>query len=71
MPQIVPGLEAQVFLCLRVLLLRMTPAHIIPLWPTIISELVQVLMNIEEELSSESEEIRLVFSSLMFLSLLS
>lgn len=58
MPQIVPGLEAQVFLCLRVLLLRMTPAHIIPLWPTIISELVQVLMNIEEELSNESEEIR-------------
>ncbi|XP_024216432.1 protein dopey-1 homolog [Halyomorpha halys] len=58
MPQIVPGLEAQVFLCLRVLLLRMTPAHIIPLWPTIISELVQVLMNIEEDLLSESEEMR-------------
>lgn len=58
MPQMVANIEAQVFLCLRVLLLRMTPIHIIPLWPTIISELVQVFMQIEEELSIDFEDAR-------------
>ncbi|XP_073990011.1 protein DOP1 homolog isoform X1 [Rhodnius prolixus] len=58
LPQLVPSLQAQVFLCFRVLLLRMSPAHIIPLWPTIISEMVQVMMHMELDLSTDYEDFR-------------
>ena len=44
----VPNLHATVFLCYRVLLLRMTPHHLTSLWPTISTELVQVLLHLEE-----------------------
>ncbi|KAL1122274.1 hypothetical protein AAG570_003679 [Ranatra chinensis] len=64
MPQVVPTLQAQIFLCFRVLLLRMSPHHIVPFWPPIISELVQVLMHMELDLSTSSEEFRRVLSSM-------
>ncbi|XP_031358362.1 protein dopey-1 homolog isoform X3 [Photinus pyralis] len=52
----VPGIQAQVFLCFRVLLLRMTPVQVTLLWPIIISEMLQVFLQIEQELSTDTEE---------------
>lgn len=52
----VPGVQAQVFLCFRVLLLRMSPHQVTSLWPGIITELVQAFLQIEQELSTDSEE---------------
>lgn len=54
----VPGIQAQVFLCFRVLLIRMTPMHVTSLWPIVISEMLQVFLQIEQELSTDTEEFR-------------
>ncbi|XP_012276640.1 protein dopey-1 homolog isoform X2 [Orussus abietinus] len=56
LPQVIPSIQAQVFLCFRVLLLRMSPQHATSLWPVIVSELVQVFLHIEQELSTDTEE---------------
>lgn len=58
LPQVIPSIQAQVFLCFRVLLLRMSSQHATSLWPVIVSELVQVFLFIEQELSTDSEEFR-------------
>lgn len=42
-------LYAQVLVCLRVLLVRLSAQHLIPIWPTVITELVSVLGMLEEE----------------------
>ncbi|KAK7479632.1 hypothetical protein BaRGS_00029098 [Batillaria attramentaria] len=54
----VPTLMAQVFLCFRVLILRMSPQHLTSLWPTMITEMVQVFLQIEQELSTETDEFK-------------
>ncbi|KAJ8354068.1 hypothetical protein SKAU_G00216350 [Synaphobranchus kaupii] len=54
LPQ-VPILHAQVFLFFRVLLLRMSPQHLTSLWPTMITELVQVFLLMEQELISDED----------------
>ncbi|EDW48530.1 GM19866 [Drosophila sechellia] len=54
-PWVLPG-KRPVFLCFRVLLLRMSPDHVTSLWPIIIAEMVQVFLQMEQELKSESEE---------------
>ncbi|XP_011499422.1 PREDICTED: protein dopey-1 homolog [Ceratosolen solmsi marchali] len=56
LPQVIPSIQAQVFLCFRVLLLRVSPQHATSLWPVIVSELVQVFLHIEQELSTDTEE---------------
>lgn len=56
LPQSTPGIQAQVFLCFRVLLLRMSPHHITSLWPVIITEMVQVMLQMEYELSADIDE---------------
>lgn len=63
LPQVIPSIQAQVFLCFRVLLLRMSPQHATSLWPVIVSELVQVFLYIEQELNTDSEEFRYANSS--------
>lgn len=63
LPQVIPSIQAQVFLCFRVLLLRMSSQHATSLWPVIVSELVQVFLFIEQELSTDSEEFRYANSS--------
>lgn len=60
MPQSGPGIHAQVFMCFRVLLLRMSGHHITSMWPIIVSEMVQVMIHIEHNLSTDSEEFRYV-----------
>ncbi|XP_065156421.1 protein dopey-1 homolog isoform X2 [Atheta coriaria] len=52
----VPSIQAQVFMCFRVLLIRMSPLHVTSLWPIIISEMLQVYIQIEQELQTDSEE---------------
>ncbi|XP_061772403.1 protein dopey-1 isoform X3 [Nerophis ophidion] len=54
LPQ-VPILHAQVFLFFRVLLLRMSPQHLTSLWPTMITELVQVFLLMEQELLADDD----------------
>ncbi|KAL7736850.1 hypothetical protein ACLKA6_015684 [Drosophila palustris] len=51
-----PSVQAAVFLCFRVLLLRMSPDHVTSLWPIIIAEMVQVFLQMEQELKSETDE---------------
>ena len=36
----IPTIHAQVFLCFRVLILRISPQHLTSLWPTVITEIV-------------------------------
>jgi len=38
----------------------MSPQHVTSLWPIIISEMVQVFLHIEQELSTDTEEFRYV-----------
>ncbi|XP_042903309.1 protein DOP1A isoform X2 [Parasteatoda tepidariorum] len=52
----VPIVQAHIFLCFRVLLIRMTPHHVTSLWPVIITEMVQVFTQIEYDLCVDSEE---------------
>lgn len=58
LPQVVPSIQAAVFLCFRVLLLKMSPDHVTSLWPIIIAEMVQVFLAIEQELKTDTEEFR-------------
>ncbi|XP_062843400.1 protein dopey-1 isoform X2 [Trichomycterus rosablanca] len=51
----VPILHTQVFLFFRVLLLRMSPQHLTSLWPTMITELVQVFLLMEQELIADED----------------
>ncbi|XP_055920966.1 protein dopey-1 homolog isoform X1 [Eupeodes corollae] len=56
---VIPAVQSAVFLCFRVLLLRMSPDHVTSLWPTIIAEMVQVFLAIEQELKSTTDDLRL------------
>lgn len=46
MPHQVPSIMAQVFLCFRVLILRMSAHHLTSLWPTVITEIVCLLCHL-------------------------
>lgn len=47
----VPNVHAQVFLCYRVLFLRLKPQHLVSMWPSMVTELVHVLLQIEQQLT--------------------
>ena len=53
-----PLVQTAVFLCFRVILLRMSAIHVTFLWPLIITEMVMIFSNIEQELSIDSPEFR-------------
>ena len=53
-----PGVQSAVFLCFRVILVRMSSQHITSMWPLIITEMVQIFSYLEQELSTDSEEWR-------------
>ncbi|XP_069964516.1 protein DOP1 homolog [Bactrocera oleae] len=53
----VPSVQAAVFLCFRVLLLRMSADHVTSLWPIIIAEMVHVFLAMEQELKSDGEDL--------------
>ncbi|CAF0777344.1 unnamed protein product [Brachionus calyciflorus] len=49
------NLYSTLFLLFRILLLRISSRHLIALWPTIISELILILLQIEQDLSEDYE----------------
>lgn len=51
-----PSVRAAVFLCFRVILVRMSPHHVTSLWPLVITEMVQIFSDLEQELSTDTEE---------------
>ena len=51
-----PSVQSAVFLCFRVILIRMSPQHVTSLWPLIITEMVVIFSYLEQELSTDSEE---------------
>ncbi|CAD5112610.1 DgyrCDS1823 [Dimorphilus gyrociliatus] len=51
-----PYLNSQVFLAVRVLLLRMSPGPMTLLWPIILTEIVHVLLLMEQDLTPIGEE---------------
>uniref|UniRef100_A0A0P5JMF4 Dopey-1 n=1 Tax=Daphnia magna TaxID=35525 RepID=A0A0P5JMF4_9CRUS len=53
-----PSVQAQVFLCFRVLLLKTSQQHVTSLWPSVVAETVQVLSQLEHELRRDTEEFR-------------
>ncbi|XP_074662898.1 protein DOP1A-like [Tubulanus polymorphus] len=55
----IPIIQAQVFLCFRVLMLRISPQHLTYLWTIIVTELVHVFLQIEQELSPEGDECKM------------
>ncbi|CAF0958288.1 unnamed protein product [Adineta steineri] len=50
-----PILHTQMFLFLRVLLLRISTKNLLSLWPILMAELIQVLLQLEQDLSSDLE----------------
>ena len=62
-----PVVHEQIFLFFRVLTLRMSAQHLTPLWPTIVSEVVHVLLQMESYLGSDgkSHKQRMVISELL------
>ena len=62
-----PVVHEQIFLFFRVLILRMSAQHLTPLWPTIVSEVVHVLLQMESDLGSDgkSHKQRMVISELL------
>ncbi|KAI6234504.1 hypothetical protein M3Y99_00802500 [Aphelenchoides fujianensis] len=56
----VPLVHSQVFACYRVLMIRMRPNSLSSMWPSMVTELVQVLLQIEHHLQTASiEELRM------------
>merc|ERR1719189_2203201 len=51
-----PAVQSAVFLCFRVILIRMSPQHVTSLWPLIITEMVVIFSYLEQELSTDTEE---------------
>jgi len=49
---------AQMFLFFRVLLLRISPQHLTSLWPIMVSELIQIFIQLEEDLKEDDESLR-------------
>lgn len=54
LPQ-VPILHTQIFLLFRVLLIRILEKNLISFWPILMAELIQILLQLEQELSFDVE----------------
>lgn len=53
-----PIVAAQMFLFFRVLLLRISPQHLTSLWPIMVSELIQIFIQLEDDLKEDDEPLR-------------
>ncbi|CAD6893213.1 unnamed protein product [Tilletia laevis] len=63
--------QAEVYLCMRVLLCRFSQQHLAPFWPVLLTELMRLLESMTEELPTDgSDQLQLVFSACKFLDLL-
>lgn len=54
------NVAGSVFLCCRALLLRLTSLHITSLWPLILSECLQTLLRVENQLAGNNDSNRYV-----------
>ncbi|VDO46208.1 unnamed protein product [Haemonchus placei] len=52
-----PSIRSAVFLCIRVLLLRLRPNSLVGIWPIMVTELVHVLLQMEQQLCAEGNGI--------------
>jgi hypothetical protein len=67
LPQ-VPILYTQMFLFLRVLSIRISSKNLISFWPILMSELIQILLQLEQDLLADIEgEIKSVLFLLIFI----
>ena len=68
---VVPKVESEVWLCLRVLMCRISAQHLTNFWPVILTELLQVFESTMDEPPSDgSEQLLLVLAACKFLDLL-
>ena len=51
-----PILQAQIFLLFRILLLRISNRNLLSFWPILVTELLQIFIQIEQELRNDLEE---------------
>ncbi|RKO82997.1 hypothetical protein BDK51DRAFT_34266 [Blyttiomyces helicus] len=63
-------MHVEVFLCLRVLLVRISTQHLSNLWPTVLTELIRLFgVYLKGQDAEKSEDVSVFFSSLKFLDL--
>ncbi|KAL0242321.1 hypothetical protein I308_105950 [Cryptococcus tetragattii IND107] len=63
--------HSEVYLCLRVLMCRISPQHLTNFWPVILAELLRIFEQTLEELPEDgSEELLLILAACKFLDLL-
>ncbi|EIW69034.1 hypothetical protein TREMEDRAFT_71761 [Tremella mesenterica DSM 1558] len=63
--------ESEVWLCLRVMMCRISPQHLTNFWPVILTELVSVFEStMDDPPPDESDQLQLVLSACKFLDLL-
>ncbi|CAJ0574100.1 unnamed protein product, partial [Mesorhabditis spiculigera] len=48
-----PPIRASVLLCYRVLLIRLRPHSLVSMWPAMVTELIHVLLQVEQQLSDD------------------
>ncbi|BEI90230.1 uncharacterized protein CcaverHIS019_0303000 [Cutaneotrichosporon cavernicola] len=66
-----PRVHSEVYLCLRVLMTRISPQHLANFWPVILAELLRVFeATMDEPPPDGSEDLALVLASCKFLDLL-
>lgn len=66
-----PRVHSEVYLCLRVLMCRISPQHLAQIWPVILTELLRVFESVMDELPEDgSDEVTLVLAACKFLDLL-
>ncbi|KAJ3054289.1 hypothetical protein HK097_002171 [Rhizophlyctis rosea] len=64
-------MHCEVFLCLRVLLRRISPKHLANIWPTVLSELIRLFgVYLRSQDGDKSEDLAVFFAACKFLDLL-
>ena len=67
----IPELTMQVYLCLRVLMCRISPQHLTNFWPVILTELIKVFESTMDDPPADgSEDLTLILAACKFLDLL-
>ncbi|WWC87738.1 uncharacterized protein L201_002630 [Kwoniella dendrophila CBS 6074] len=69
--QVSPQVHSEVYLCLRVLMCRISPQHLTNFWPVILSELLRIFeLTMDELPEDDSDGLQLVLAACKFLDLL-
>ncbi|WRT65559.1 uncharacterized protein IL334_002504 [Kwoniella shivajii] len=69
--QVSPRVHSEVYLCLRVLLCRISPQHLANFWPVILAELLRIFeLTMDDPPEDGSESLQLVLAACKFLDLL-